>query len=51
MKTSNYLSKLPQEATIKNVQAFRDYDTPCAPQHSKSAKKLSIFYINNLSQI
>ena len=26
MKTSNYLAKLPQEATIKNIQAFRDYD-------------------------
>lgn len=26
MKTSNYLAKLPQEATIKNVQSFRDYD-------------------------
>lgn len=26
MKASNYLAKLPQEATIKNVQAFRDYD-------------------------
>ena len=26
MKTSNYLAKLPQEATMKNVQAFRDYD-------------------------
>ena len=26
MKTSNYLAKLPQEAAIKNVQAFRDYD-------------------------
>ena len=26
MKTSNYLAKLPQKATIKHVQAFRDYD-------------------------
>ena len=26
MKTSNYLAKLPQEAVIKHVQAFRDYD-------------------------
>ena len=26
MKTSNYLAKLPQEATIKSIQAFRDYD-------------------------
>ena len=26
MKTSNYLAKLPQEATIKNIQAFLDYD-------------------------
>ena len=26
MKASNYLAKLPQEATIKNLQAFRDYD-------------------------
>ena len=26
MKTSNYLAKLPQEAAIKNIQAFRDYD-------------------------
>ena len=26
MKTSNYLAKLPQEATIKNIQAFQDYD-------------------------
>ena len=26
MKASNYLAKLPQEATIKNIQAFRDYD-------------------------
>lgn len=26
MKTSNYLAKLPQEATIRHVQPFRDYD-------------------------
>ena len=26
MKTSNYLAQLPQEAVIKHVQAFRDYD-------------------------
>lgn len=26
MKTSNYLAKLPQEATIRHVQTFRDYD-------------------------
>ena len=26
MKASNYLAKLPQEATIKSIQAFRDYD-------------------------
>ena len=26
MKASNYLAKLPQEAAIKNIQAFRDYD-------------------------
>lgn len=26
MKTSNYLAKLPQEASIRQVQAFRDYD-------------------------
>ena len=25
MKTSNYLAKLPQEASIRQVQAFRDY--------------------------
>lgn len=27
MKASNYLAKLPQEATIKSIQAFRDYQT------------------------
>ena len=26
MKTSNYLAKLPQEATIKSIQVFKDYD-------------------------
>ena len=26
MKTSNYLAKLPQEASIRQVQAFRDYE-------------------------
>lgn len=26
MKTSNYLAKLPQEAIIRQVQTFRDYD-------------------------
>lgn len=26
MKTSNYLAKLPQEASIRQVQAFQDYD-------------------------
>lgn len=26
MKTSNYLAKLPQEATIKSIQVLKDYD-------------------------
>ena len=26
MKTSNYFAKLPQEASIKSIQTFRDYD-------------------------
>ena len=26
MKTSNYSAKLPQEATIRQVQTFRDYN-------------------------
>ena len=26
MKTSNYLAKLPQEATIKSIQILKDYD-------------------------
>ncbi|WP_420846603.1 transposase family protein, partial [Mordavella massiliensis] len=26
MKTCNYLTKLPQETTIKNIEAFREYD-------------------------
>ena len=26
MKTSNYLAKLPQETTIKNIQVLKDYD-------------------------
>ena len=25
-KTSNYFTKLPQEASIKNIQTFRNYD-------------------------
>lgn len=25
MKTSNYLAKLPQETTIKNIQVLKDY--------------------------
>ena len=26
MKTPNYLAKLPQEATIKNIPLLKDYD-------------------------
>ena len=26
MKTSNYLAELPQEATIKSIQALKDYN-------------------------
>ena len=26
MKTCNYLTKLPQETTIKNIETLRDYD-------------------------
>lgn len=26
MKTSNYLAKLPQKTTIKNIQVLKDYD-------------------------
>ncbi len=26
MKTSNYFAKLPQEASIKSIQTFQDYD-------------------------
>ena len=31
MKTCNYLTKLPQETTIKNIEAFRDYDLDHSP--------------------
>ena len=26
MKTCSYLTKLPQETTIKNIETLRDYD-------------------------
>ena len=42
MKTSNYLAKLPQEATIKSIQVFKDYDlisldVPTASQRGSKA--------------